>query len=203
METIFKFSGPTPILELTSSICKPSNQSTTSSHNGHSVVQDHNGVAPSISDSEVPRLDINFTPTDGANDAGMSEHVFAQINIERDANHSGRSETDEVVDQWERQRRRMESLPLIETYASKVEYPLIDSFPQDMIRFSNKSKTVRTKCSLTSTSCTVNRITNLQRMISQSLGSDEREDLLNDLSQLSEPYQVAQDDNSSEYDDDF
>ena len=85
-------------------------------------------------------------------------------------------------------------------YHSSLEYPLLDSFPPIFSLSPNLSQ-VAVHTSLSTTSAISNRVKALQKIVSRLANLDERETLMNSLSEISESYEDGWQSGSEESDD--
>ncbi|KAL9618447.1 MAG: hypothetical protein Q9160_006825 [Pyrenula sp. 1 TL-2023] len=139
--------------------------------------------------------DIDYTPSNIGEATASVDRVFARVEVTRDESHTGRMESEvrDMTDEWERRRRRLNAEPIVEKYDSKLEFPVIDSFPQDLITTAHAVKNFRVQATLKSTCKTRDRLRLIQRSIRGAIGFEEREALLNGLAEIGEQYQDGDD----------
>lgn len=86
-------------------------------------------------------------------------------------------------------------------FYTPLPYPILDSFPEDMITHSTPEKKLGITAALTSSTRTADRIKNLEFVAGRVITVDERENLVNGLGEIRESYETGWM-SDSEFDDD-
>lgn len=86
-------------------------------------------------------------------------------------------------------------------FYTPLPYPILDSFPDDMITQSTSEKKLNITAALTSSTRTADRIRNLEFVAGRVITVDERENLVNGLGEIRESYETGWM-SDSEFDDD-
>lgn len=88
-------------------------------------------------------------------------------------------------------------------FKSTLEFPVLDSFPSDLIRDQGPvGSTLGVDVALSATSTIGRDLKSLQQSIVRRVGVEEREDLMNGLSELSEAYHARWEADSDSGEDD-
>lgn len=175
------------------------------SQTGRTTPRLANGQANGHVQSTSTNLDdreIDYTPSNPGEATASVGRVFAQVEMARDKSYTDEIEHESryILDERERRRRRLNAEPIVEHYGSKLEFPVIDSFPQDLLPTTRTAKSFPVLATLRSTCKTRDRLRIMQRSIRAALGFEERETLLNGLAEIGEQYQDGDDiDDSSDF----
>lgn len=165
--------------------------------NGHK-----SGTSSSVSDD-----DFDYTPADGDIPSVGSDRVFAQVEVSRGKLYNNEASDEQLAmpEEWERRQRRIEAKPIVERFHSRIEFPIIDSFPQDVIPTRSVTDSLCVAAVLTSTSKSSDRLRVMQKSIRGVLGLEEREVLLNGLAEIEERHrdeEASDHSGDDKYDDD-
>lgn len=186
LESVLNTSGSQTILDLQFS------QNTELAINGgtNGVLIDHSETGDESSDAT--RLDISFTP--GQASSGDREHAFARTEVLR-SHHLHTSASSLSPD--ERMQRRLNEETIVETFETKLTFPLIDSFPETLFRSqAERSSGLELTAALNCTSSMRAYILHLRDVSRLGLTSDDREATYNDLSELANHYSFGWDSGS-------
>lgn len=197
-EAVLNVQGNQSLFELRSVIDNGTRKAKYQLANGHA-----NGNGPDVLTS-ANEDGIDCTPHDEESFANP-ERVFAQVGVARGKGWGEEKLQREptVSEEWERRRRRVEAEPIIERYHSRVEFPVVDSFPRDMVQVHGATASLSLIASLQSTSRTRDRLRRLQSSIRNSLDSEEKEAISNGLWEIGEQYRDRDTmDDSGELDED-
>ncbi|KAK3368134.1 tubulin nucleotide-binding domain-like protein [Podospora didyma] len=180
--------------------------------------------------SEGIKLDINFTPSDQIDlyarqiqqqNGFRNPRVFNQVISRRGYNNSAAQDSDAMdidsdaveADQDDRNRRRRNNLsgPVTKIYKSTLRFPLLDSFPRNILRdtdtdtnthtggeppapapltsSSSPGSGINTTTSLSTSTATSARLKLLRTTVLRAIAVDTREVLGNDLADMAAAYQ--------------
>lgn len=138
-----------------------------------------NGTIHRPSDSSH-ELDIRFAPE--INDVTSPSHGqvrdFGQVLVSRGSQLEANGANEGIKD----------SETVIERFSFRTPFPLLDSFPRDLLRITHPPSAVNIKSALTTTSKTQTRIEALQRIVGFSTAVEDRETLYSGLASLAEAY---------------
>ncbi|KAL1963648.1 hypothetical protein VTN77DRAFT_7969 [Rasamsonia byssochlamydoides] len=142
-------------------------------------------------------FDINLTYDDVA---PKDLTVFSQIQILR-----GRKPDDEQPPAEDlgllRRKRLYDSEPMVERYYTTLRFPILDSYPRDLLPCSNAETGVEIHAALSTTTRIGDKLKDLQTIAGRTVGVDERETLTNGLAEIRESYEKGWISDSDFYDD--
>lgn len=87
------------------------------------------------------------------------------------------------------------------SFHTPLQFPLLDSFPRDMLPGSRADEGVNVLAALTSSSRTSDALRGFEQVAGRMIGIDEREALVNGLGEIRESYEIAQRSESDSDDD--
>ncbi|KAI1982037.1 mtDNA inheritance, partitioning of the mitochondrial organelle [Ophidiomyces ophidiicola] len=151
-------------------------------------------------------LDLNFSSIGPADRHNGDEHVFHQVRVVRNSQEDKGQPHQRQVGQNLTVQRLMQhhghAPSIFSNFESSLEFPILDSFPSDLIRNQSRTgSTLSVEVALSATSTIGKQIDALRETIGKRTKVEEREDLLNGLSELSEMYQAHWEDDSDYGDD--
>ncbi|KXX75549.1 Protein dml-1 [Madurella mycetomatis] len=159
--------------------------------------------------SEGVQLDMRFTPSDQLEAYSRSNgfhkpRVFSQIISSRgyDDEEGGDVETGE---EGRRRRRRSAYEPVTQSYNTALKFPLLDSFPADILRNDEDSQlpdAINITSSLSTDSSVSSRLKLLRSTVIRSIGLEDRETLGNDLMEMADEYHEGWSSGSDDGEDD-
>ncbi|MCJ1436619.1 mtDNA inheritance, partitioning of the mitochondrial organelle [Xylographa pallens] len=116
-------------------------------------------------------------------------HVFGRVESLRGpfAVHGVGSQYDDA-EEYSRKRRRLYGIPVLEKYRSSLPFEMLDTFPE-IFRGVSDSGLVAVHASLSTSSTVAKRVKELQRVVTRTVGLDERESLSNGLGEIAEAYE--------------
>ncbi|KAI9802066.1 MAG: mtDNA inheritance, partitioning of the mitochondrial organelle [Piccolia ochrophora] len=126
-------------------------------------------------------------------------HVFAQVEMIR--GDTARSTHNDDGDPRMMLRQRATELPAINRFRTPVRFPKLDSFPSIYSQNSIQSGGVTAQTALLTSTTVANYVKSVQRFAGRSVGVEEREALMNGLSELAEAYQHGWESGSDEDED--
>ncbi|KAL4975646.1 tubulin domain-containing protein [Aspergillus desertorum] len=162
---------------------------------------DYNNVRPKV--TQKPRkvessepgsskvktgFDLDFT-YDSSSD---KSHVFNQLQVlrgvEPDDEEEESSEADlEVV----RKMQLYNSEPMFHKFHTPLQYPLLDSFPSDLVSLPTPENKMNIIAALTTSTRTAERVKSLEFVAGRVIAVDERENLVNGLGEIRESYETG------------
>ncbi|GAB1320399.1 mtDNA inheritance, partitioning of the mitochondrial organelle [Madurella fahalii] len=157
--------------------------------------------------SEGVQLDMRFTPSDRLEPYSRSNgfhkpRVFSQIISSRGYDDdSGGVEVDEEG----RRRRRSAYEPVTQRYNTTLKFPLLDSFPADILRSDEDSPppdAINITSSLSTDSSVSSKLKLLRSTVIRSIGLEDRETLGNDLMEMADEYHEGWSSGSDDGEDD-
>lgn len=120
----------------------------------------------------------------------VEDHIFGRDEVIRDRtagqNDEGNNRQDEIM---ARKRRRLAGAPVVERYRSRLQYPLLDSFPSIFAHPFLDGNTIAVHVSLSTTTETSHKVQALQRVVRRTAGLEDREALCSGLGDISEAYE--------------
>ncbi|MCJ1394465.1 mtDNA inheritance, partitioning of the mitochondrial organelle [Xylographa bjoerkii] len=125
-------------------------------------------------------------------------HVFGRVDSLRGVFAGRGIQTPRHDDEYNRKRRRLHGMPILERFESSLPFELLDTFP-GIFQSVSESRTVAIHASLSTSSTVAKRVKGLQRIVARTVGLDEREALNNGLGEIAEAYEEGW---SSDSDDD-
>ncbi|EXJ92164.1 hypothetical protein A1O3_00714 [Capronia epimyces CBS 606.96] len=139
------------------------------------------------SQPEPSRFDISYLPSSSPQPASKSFHVFAQVECERD--HLESEPRPLSLGLEERLRRRINEESVVEVYQTRVQFPLLETFPDGLFETSQQTRGgLGISAGLVCDSRMKDEILALRNSTFRYLRLDERENLYNELTQMSENY---------------
>ncbi|EAA65678.1 hypothetical protein AN0848.2 [Aspergillus nidulans FGSC A4] len=90
-----------------------------------------------------------------------------------------------------RKMRVYKSEPMFHRFHTPLQYPLLDSFPSDMITLSMPENKLSIISALTTSTRTAEKIKNLESVAGRLITVDERENLVNGLGEIRESYETG------------
>ncbi|KAL4934404.1 misato family protein [Aspergillus undulatus] len=136
-------------------------------------------------------FDIDFT-YDGAN--SDKANVFNQLQVFRGAEPDDEDEDEHPLEEdlgILRKMRLYNSQPMFHRFHTPLPYPVLDSFPNDMVAVSTPENKVNMVAVLTSSTRTADRTRTLESVASRVIAVDERENLVNGLGEIRENYETG------------
>ncbi|KKA24155.1 MtDNA inheritance protein Dml1 [Rasamsonia emersonii CBS 393.64] len=88
-----------------------------------------------------------------------------------------------------RKQRLFDSQPMVERYYTTLRFPILDSYPRDLLPRSNGETAVEIHAALSTTTRIGDKLKELQTIAGRTIGVDEREALINGLGELRESYE--------------
>ncbi|KAK9419222.1 putative Protein dml-1 [Seiridium unicorne] len=166
---------------------------------------DYEEQSDSGSPSELTSLDVDLSSleegiTSSAGlQGGRKQHLFSQLSTARGEDALKGFDEDEPTDEYRRRER-----PKTHKFQSELLYPMLDSYPRifrdrenDPIRDPLSMRTV-----LSTDSSVTDKMKGLRTTVLRSIGVEDREDIGNELAEISESYKEGWSSGSDDDDDD-
>ncbi|RDW90120.1 misato family protein [Aspergillus mulundensis] len=119
-------------------------------------------------------------------------HVFNQLQVLRGVEpEDDEEEPLEANLGMVRKMRLYNSEPMFHRFHTPLQYPLLDSFPNDMISLPITMNKINVVAALTASSRTAARIKGLESVAGRVIAVDERENLVNGLGEIRESYETG------------
>ncbi|KAL4818562.1 tubulin domain-containing protein [Aspergillus spinulosporus] len=133
-------------------------------------------------------FDLDFTYDSGGN----KSHVLNQLQVLRGVEPDDKEEESAEADLgFVRKMRFYNSEPMFHRFHTPLQYPLLDSFPNDMIALSTPENKLSIIAALTTSTRTAEKIKNLESVAGRVIAVDERENLVNGLGEIRESYETG------------
>ncbi|KAL4809194.1 tubulin domain-containing protein [Aspergillus unguis] len=134
-------------------------------------------------------FDIDFTYDSPSND---KSHIFNQLQVLRGTDPDD-DDQDLVEDDLgvTRKMRLYNSEPMFHRLHTPLAYPILDSFPHDMIKLPTPENNIDIVASLTASTRTAEKMKALESVAGRVISVDERENLVNGLGEIRESYEAG------------
>ncbi|KAL4917795.1 tubulin domain-containing protein [Aspergillus aurantiobrunneus] len=134
-------------------------------------------------------FDLDFTYDGLVSD---KEHVFNQLQVLRGDEPDDEDEHDLEDDLEVRRKMRLyNSEPMFHRFHTPLSYPILDSFPNDMVRLPMPEKKINVVATLTTSARTADRMKSFELVAGRVIAVDERENLVNGLGEIRESYETG------------
>jgi hypothetical protein len=196
LEGILNTNGSQNIFKLGLSYLDGDATNTNGTTNGHASA---GGEADSTNFDPLDIID--FLPMQEQN--RRADHAFARAEVLRSESRQSSSVAPTRFPNDNGVRQNAVEEPIVEKFETKVEFPMLDSFPDGLFRTKDlHPESLGVEATLTSTTSVRAHILRLQRVAQMSLSTDERESIYNDLSTLASSYSHGWDSGSDSGEDD-
>ncbi|KAL6238933.1 hypothetical protein BDW75DRAFT_199932 [Aspergillus navahoensis] len=133
-------------------------------------------------------FDLDFTYGSSSD----KSHVFNQLQVLRGVESDDAEEESSEADLGVLRKMRLyNSEPMFHRFHTPLQYPLLDSFPNDMIAFTTPENKVNIIAALTASTRTAERVRSLESVAGRIVALDERENLVNGLGEIRESYETG------------
>ncbi|KAL4997822.1 tubulin domain-containing protein [Aspergillus recurvatus] len=133
-------------------------------------------------------FDLDFTYDSGSD----KSHIFNQLQVLRGVEPDDEDEESSEADLGVLRKMRLYNAePMFHRFHTSLQYPLLDSFPNDMISLSTPKDKVNTIAALTASTRTAERVRSLESVAGRVVAVDERENLVNGLGEIRESYETG------------
>ncbi|KAH0831733.1 Protein dml1 [Fonsecaea pedrosoi] len=189
LEDTLNTNGVQNVFELHASVTS-SNVGASHSSNGVAIVQGngHQGNQ-SANVPEPSDFDLDYSPSLSKPSARRSNHVFAQVECERDHLESGTRPL--TLNPEERLRRRLNEESVVELFQTSLQFPLLDTFPDTLFETSRRPSGLDVSAALGCNSRMKSRILDLRDLTARLMPREEREAHYNDLTQMAQNYGIG------------
>ncbi|KAI9932143.1 hypothetical protein ASPWEDRAFT_59420 [Aspergillus wentii DTO 134E9] len=145
------------------------------------------------------KFDLDFTYDESSSNEA---HIFNQMQVSRGFEPEQKDDSASHEDLGlSRKLRLFNSEPMHQRFHTSLRFPILDSFPGNMLPISNPDAGAKVLAALTASSRTAERIKTMQAVAGRMIGVDERENLVNGLGEIRESYETGWA-SDSDYDDD-
>ncbi|KAL4880202.1 tubulin domain-containing protein [Aspergillus karnatakaensis] len=173
------------IFELQASIIPPKEDQ------GHEGSQSTRPEVPRPGSSKARsrfHLDFTYDLPDSDN-----SHIFNQLQVLRGAQPEEGENEEPVVEDlgMARKMRLYNSEPMFHRLHTPLQYPILDSFPHDMLTLPTPGDKISIVAALTASTRTADRIRGLESVAGRAFAVDERENLVNGLGEIRESYETG------------
>ncbi|KAL1954794.1 hypothetical protein VTO42DRAFT_697 [Malbranchea cinnamomea] len=133
----------------------------------------------------LENFQVDFSPL--APPKSKDVYVFTQCRVIR---HSRMVEEGLTNGGVGRQALQVVSQPIVQRFCSSLEFPILDSFPGDLISGQgNVGSTMGVQAALSATTGIGEQVKGLQKFVRRAVATQEREHLVNGLAEIAEAYQ--------------
>ncbi|KAL4970419.1 misato family protein [Aspergillus stella-maris] len=177
------------IFELQASIIPPEDQKTPRQVS----TRQSNQIESSGPDSSKIKteFDLDFSYESSSSN---TSHIFNQLQVYRGAEPDDEDEEEQPLEGnlgILRKMRLYNSQPMFHRFHTPLPYPILDSFPNDIITSPVTDDKLNMVSALTSSTRTADRIKRLEAVAGRVIAVDERESLVNGLGEIRESYETG------------
>lgn len=178
LESSLNNTGSRTIFELGASVVKMDGTITQPSAEKPLVDAGHGSLLPTVAST----FNLDYSPRGSHTTLGRKPQLFSQVEVRRcmpgkhiPITSGGSNEQDQDA--------------LVEIYPTFVAFPQLDAFPATVLGPSSQSLAIR--AALTTTSETSYRLRDMGQLIGRAIEVENRENLLNNLAELGEAYEIG------------
>ncbi|KAL4895666.1 tubulin domain-containing protein [Aspergillus ambiguus] len=138
--------------------------------------------------SKVQReFDLDFTYDEAAN---SESHIYNQVQVWRGLDNDQKEYAPEDIGII-RRRQYHNSEPMCQSFSTPLRFPILDSFPANLIKGIKTGESLKLLATLTASSRTAERIKRFEAVAGRIVGVDERENIVNGLGEIRETYETG------------
>ncbi|KAL5364950.1 protein dml1 [Aspergillus floccosus] len=137
--------------------------------------------------SKVQReFDLDFTYDEAGND---QTHIYNQVQVWRGLENEHKEAPQDIG--LIRRQQYQNSEPMCQSFYTPLRFPILDSFPANLIQGAKTGGSVNILATLTASSRTAERIRKFEAVAGRIIGVDERENIVNGLGEIRETYETG------------
>ncbi|KAL2824129.1 tubulin domain-containing protein [Aspergillus cavernicola] len=135
-------------------------------------------------------FDLDFTYDSLDSD---KSHIFNQVQVFRGAEPDDEDETSTTEEDLGtiRKMRLYNSEPMFHRFHTGLQYPILDSTPNNLFTLANSEQKLNVLATLTVSTRTAERMKSMESIAGRVIGVDERENLVNGLGEIRESYETG------------